>query len=125
MSGLSGNPARLLPMALIQWDSYAKMGTTFQFLMPGGGSRWDPLRCVQCSVDARLAEPCAFDDRRHGFSRLAQRPDLLHPLIREFGLASELHASVLGLGNAIPLALTADVILELGNKELRSHRHGL
>ena len=81
-----------------------------------------PFSCVpQCTIDTRFAEPCLLDDRRHSLACFAQCPDLLHPLIGEFTLASELHPSVLGLGDAIHLALSPNVVLELSDQGKDAH----
>ena len=76
------------------------------------------LKASERSIDTGLAEAGLLDDRRHCLAQLTQVSNLPHPVIGELALATELHAAVLGFGDAVHLALTPDVVLELGNQGL-------
>ena len=52
---------------------------------------------------------------------LAQCSDLFDLLISQLALAPELHPSIFGLGDPVHLALTANVVLELGNESEDAH----
>jgi len=59
--------------------------------------------------------PDPLDDRRSGLSGLAEVSKSPLPSSVKLALASKPH--VLGLGDAVHLTLTSDVVLELGDQQ--------
>ena len=77
--------------------------------------------CSQSAIDRRLRKPSPPNDFRNGRASLPERPNFFNGVGQKKRFAPEPHASFLGLGDAIHLALMADVVLELCNQRQDAH----